>query len=74
MNIDKASGSDSSYLVDVVDRVLDKGIVVDASMRISLGGIDLITIEACLIVQSIDTHLTHGAVWNGGDVRRRFRL
>ena len=63
MDIDKDAGADSSFLVDVIDRVLDKGIVVDASMRISLGGIDLITIEACLVVASIDTCLTHGPEW-----------
>lgn len=58
MDIERTSGSASSY-VDVIDRVLDKGIVVDTWMRLSVGGIDLITIEAHLIVASIDTYLAH---------------
>lgn len=58
MGVERAAGSASSY-VDVVDRVLDKGIVIDAGMRVSVGGIDLITIEAHLIVASIDTYLAH---------------
>ena len=35
-----------SSLIDVLDRVLDKGIVIDAWVRVSLVGIDLVTIEA----------------------------
>src|SRR2546421_12622855 len=46
-------------LLDVLDRVLDKGIVIDAWIRASLGGvgIDLITVETRVIVASIATHL-----------------
>jgi hypothetical protein len=58
MRVERTSGSDSSY-VDVIDRVLDKGIVIDAWRRVSVGGIDLITVEAFLIVESIDTYLAH---------------
>ena len=50
--------TESSY-IDAIDRVLDKGIVIDAWMRASVGGIDLITIEAHLFVASIDTYLAH---------------
>lgn len=46
-------------LVDVLDRVLDKGIVIDAWVRISLVGIDLITIEARVVVASIETYLKY---------------
>lgn len=60
MDIQRASGANSSY-IDVVDRVFDRGIVIDAWMRVSLGGIDLITVEAHLIVASIDTYLAHGS-------------
>jgi hypothetical protein len=42
-----------------LDRVLDKGIVVDAWVRISLVGIDLITVEARIVVASIDTYLKY---------------
>ena len=44
MAVERAPGGTS--LIDVLDRVLDKGIVIDAWVRISLVGIDLITIEA----------------------------
>ena len=46
-------------MIDVLDRVLDKGIVIDAWVRISLVGIDLITIEARVVVASIDTYLKY---------------
>jgi hypothetical protein len=49
----------STSLIDVLDRVLDKGIVVDAWVRISLVGIDLITVEARVVVASIDTYLKY---------------
>jgi hypothetical protein len=44
-------------VVDVLDRVLDKGIVIDAWVRVSLVGIDLITVEARVVVASIATYL-----------------
>jgi hypothetical protein len=40
-----------------LDRVLDKGIVIDAWVRVSLVGIDLITVEARVVVASIDTYI-----------------
>ncbi len=46
-------------LIDVLDRVLDKGIVIDAWVRVSLVGIDLLTIEARVVVASIDTYLKY---------------
>src|SRR2546428_550582 len=49
----------SSGLMDVLDRVLDKGIVIDAWVRVSLVGIDLITVEARVVVASIDTYLKY---------------
>ena len=48
-----------SSLIDVLDRVLDKGIVIDAWVRVSLVGIDLITVEARVVVASIDTYLRY---------------
>src|SRR5437660_10171034 len=55
MGIERAPGGSS--LIDVLDRVLDKGIVIDAWVRISLVGIELITVEARVVVASIDTYL-----------------
>ena len=51
--------TDSSSLAEVVDRILDKGIVIDAWVRVSLVGIDLITVEARVVVASIDTYLRY---------------
>jgi gas vesicle structural protein len=48
-------------VIDVLDRVLDKGIVIDAWMRVSLIGINLITVEARIVVASIHTYLRHAA-------------
>src|SRR5260221_11456913 len=48
-----------SSLIDVLDRILDKGIVIDAWVRVSLVGIDLITVEARVVVASIDTYLKY---------------
>jgi hypothetical protein len=57
MPIERAAGGSS--LIDVLDRVLDKGIVIDAWVRVSLVGIDLITVEARVVVASIDTYLKY---------------
>jgi hypothetical protein len=55
--VERAPGGTS--LIDVLDRVLDKGIVIDAWVRVSLVGIDLITVEARIVVASIDTYLRY---------------
>jgi hypothetical protein len=46
-----------SGLVDVVDLILDKGLVIDAYIRISVIGIELVTIDARIVIASIDTYL-----------------
>lgn len=48
-----------SSLVDVLDRVLDKGIVIDAYVRVTLVGIDLIGVEARIVVASVETYLKY---------------
>jgi hypothetical protein len=69
MVADRHSGGTS--LIDVLDRVLDKGIVIDAWVRISLVGIDLITVEARIVVASIDTYLKYAeAVGITGPIAR----
>jgi hypothetical protein len=50
---------DSSSLAEVVDRILDKGIVVDAWARISLVGIEILAVEARVVVASVDTYLKY---------------
>lgn len=58
--VERAPGGTS--LIDVLDRVLDKGIVIDAWVRVSLVAIDLITVEARIVVASIDTYLRYAEV------------
>lgn len=70
MAVERAPGGSS--LIDVLDRVLDKGIVIDAYVRVSLVGIDLITVEARIVVASIDTYLKYSeAVGITGPSRAR---
>lgn len=53
------SGVGGSSLVEVLDRVLDKGIVVDAWVRVSLVGIEILAIEARVVVASVETYLRY---------------
>src|SRR5215208_20745 len=46
-----------SGLADVIEIILDKGLVIDAYVRISLIGIELITIDARIVIASVDTYL-----------------
>lgn len=53
---------ESGTLIDVLDRVLDKGIVIDGWARMSVVGIDLITVEMNVVVASIDTYIRYADV------------
>lgn len=55
--VEKAMASTS--LVEVIDRILDKGIVIDAWVRISLVGIEILAIEARVVVASVETYLKY---------------
>ncbi|MEW6540454.1 MAG: gas vesicle structural protein GvpA [Bacillota bacterium] len=57
MAVEKAISSSS--LVEVVDRILDKGVVIDAWVRVSLVGIELLAVEARVVVASVDTYLKY---------------
>ena len=57
MSVQKST--DSSSLAEVIDRILDKGIVIDAFVRVSLVGIEIITIEARIVIASVDTWLRY---------------
>lgn len=50
---------DSSSLAEVIDRILDKGIVIDAYARVSLVGIELLSIEARVVIASVETFLLY---------------
>lgn len=57
MPVERAQAGTS--LVDVLDRVLDKGVVIDAYVRVTLVGIDLIGVEARIVVASVETYLKY---------------
>jgi gas vesicle structural protein len=46
-------------LTDVLDRVLDKGVVIDAYVRVALVGVELVSVDARVVVASIETYLRH---------------
>ncbi|MCZ8038270.1 MAG: gas vesicle structural protein GvpA, partial [Microcystis sp. LE17-20A] len=48
-----------SSLAEVIDRILDKGIVIDAWARVSLVGIELLAIEARVVIASVETYLKY---------------
>ena len=57
MAVEKVNSSSS--LAEVVDRILDKGIVVDAWVRVSLVGIELLAVEARIVIASVETYLKY---------------
>lgn len=58
----------SSGLADVIDTILDKGLVIDAYVRVSLVGIELLTIDARIVVASVDTYLRFAEAVNRLDI------
>jgi hypothetical protein len=59
----------SSSLADVIDSILDKGLVIDAFIRVSVVGIELITIDARIVIASVDTYLRFAEATNRLDLR-----
>ena len=57
-----------SGLADVVDLILDKGLVIDAYVRVAVIGIELVTIDARIVVASIDTYLRFAEAVNRLDL------
>jgi gas vesicle structural protein len=57
MAVEKTNSSSS--LAEVIDRILDKGIVVDAWVRVSLVGIELLAVEARIVIASVETYLKY---------------
>jgi hypothetical protein len=60
--------SNSSGLVDVLDVLLDKGLVVDVFLRVSLVGIELLTVDARIVIASVDTYLRFAEAVNRLDL------
>jgi len=54
-----SKSTDSSSLGEVVDRILERGIVIDAWVKVSLVGIELLSIEARVIIASVETYLKY---------------
>ena len=57
-----------SGLADVIDVVLDKGLVIDAFVRVSLIGIEILTIDARVVIASVDTYLRFAHAVNRMDI------
>jgi hypothetical protein len=63
--VERPSGSG---LVEVVDTILDKGLVIDAYVRVSLVGIELLTVDARVVIASVDTYLRFAEAVNRVDL------
>jgi hypothetical protein len=59
-----------SGLADVIDLILDKGLVIDVYVRVSLVGIELLTIDARIVVASVDTYLRFAEAVNRLDLEQ----
>src|SRR3954454_2623764 len=57
-----------SGLADVIEIILDKGLVIDAYVRVSLVGIELLTIDARIVIASVDTYLRFAEATNRLDL------
>jgi hypothetical protein len=57
-----------SGLADVIDVILDKGIVIDAYVRVSLIGIEILTVDARIVIASVDTYLRFAEAVNRLDI------
>ncbi|MFC7404286.1 gas vesicle protein GvpJ [Georgenia alba] len=62
-----------SSLADVVEVILDKGLVIDAYVRVSLVGIEVLTIDARIVVASVDTYLRFAEATNRLDLTEQSR-
>jgi hypothetical protein len=59
-----------SGLADVIDVILDKGLVIDAYIRVSLIGIEILTIDARIVIASVDTYLRFAEAVNRLDIKQ----
>ena len=63
-----ATRPNPSGLADVIDTILDKGLVIDIYVRVSLVGIELLTIDARIVIASVDTYLRFAEAVNRMDL------
>ncbi|GAA1552005.1 hypothetical protein GCM10009827_085840 [Dactylosporangium maewongense] len=62
-------GGQSSSLADVIDTILDKGLVIDAHVSVAVVGIEILTINARVVVASVDTYLRFAEAANRLDLK-----
>lgn len=65
-----SGGAGGSSLADVVETILDKGLVIDANVSVSIVGIQLLTIDARVVIASVDTYLRFAEATNRLDLSR----
>src|SRR5881227_2006354 len=66
-----ARSPNPSGLADVIDLILNKGLVIDIYVRVALVGIELLTIDARIVVASVDTYLRFAEAVNRLDLERQ---
>ncbi|MEV0617228.1 gas vesicle protein GvpJ [Nonomuraea sp. NPDC050404] len=66
----QGGGGGPSGLADVIDTILDKGLVIDAYVRVSLVGIEILTIDVRVVIASVDTYLRFAEAANRLDMSK----
>src|SRR5688572_28269797 len=66
--VERAPSGGASGLAEVVDLILEKGLVIDVFVRVSLVGIEILTIDARIVVASVDTFLRFAEATNRADL------
>src|ERR1700760_1086882 len=67
-NVERYTGGGSTGLAEVIELILDKGLVIDVFVRVSLVGIEILTIDARIVVASVDTFLRFAEATNRLDL------
>jgi gas vesicle structural protein len=66
--VERGGGGPGGGLADVVELILDKGLVIDVFVRVSLVGIEILTVDARIVVASVDTFLRFAEATNRADL------
>ncbi|MFE3905765.1 gas vesicle structural protein GvpA [Streptomyces sp. NPDC059153] len=66
--ISRAGGGGSGNLYDILELILDRGLVIDVFVRVSLVGIEILKIDARIVVASVDTYLRFAEACNRLDL------
>ncbi|MBB4986785.1 MULTISPECIES: gas vesicle structural protein GvpA [Streptomyces] len=67
-NVSRSTGGGTSSLYDVLELILDRGLVIDVFVRVSLVGIEILKIDARIVVASVDTYLRFAEACNRLDL------